>query len=259
MDEFEDLIEEAERHPTEGWDFSWLGDRLKTGELPWDYRLLADRFAGASPSLLDLGTGGGERLANLANRPLRTVATEAWSPNVEIAAMRLSPLGVAIVHVEGAPDNNRQEVGAERPFLPFSDEAFHVVCSRHESFVAMEVARVLESGGRFISQQMSDGDRGFHDLLGVTIEPSRPLTLAMMSAQLERAGLVVEESAEGSVEVQFADVGALAWYLRMVPWTRPTFALPKDRNRLACVHERINAEGPVAVDMPAFYVVAAKP
>lgn len=34
-----------------------------------------------------------------------TVATEAWPPNVPIAAARLRPLGIPVVQDEGAPDN----------------------------------------------------------------------------------------------------------------------------------------------------------
>ena len=52
-----------------------------------------------------MGTGGGERLSRLPCRPALTVATEAWAPNVAVAARRLAALGIPVVHDEGAPDN----------------------------------------------------------------------------------------------------------------------------------------------------------
>lgn len=137
--EFEALVSEAETRPLGGWDFSWLGSRLETGQLPWDYDSLVLRRARESPDLLDLGTGGGEWLARLPYRPPRTVATEAWEPNVAAAGARLGPLGVTVVSVEGAPDNAEQEAGEPRVRLPFPAASFHLVAARHESFVATEV------------------------------------------------------------------------------------------------------------------------
>jgi hypothetical protein len=55
--------------------------------------------------MLDMGTGGGEALAGLADRAPRTIATEAWPPNVPVAGRRLLPLGISVIQVEGAADN----------------------------------------------------------------------------------------------------------------------------------------------------------
>lgn len=69
---FEDLVAEAEGQPFEGWDFSYLKDRMVEAPLPWNY--LAEvraRLKGIS-TLLDLGTGGGEMFSELAPFPPRT-------------------------------------------------------------------------------------------------------------------------------------------------------------------------------------------
>jgi hypothetical protein len=70
-DSFNELLREADEHPVVGWDFSWLGDRLSSPPLPWDYEAMLLRHARRSPDLLDLGTGGGEFLASLEHRPPR--------------------------------------------------------------------------------------------------------------------------------------------------------------------------------------------
>jgi hypothetical protein len=88
------LLDEAERQPLVGWDFSWLGDRRRVRPVAWDFSTLVIERARASPDLLDMGTGGGEWLSQLPVRPLRTVAIEGWAPNVPIAARRLQKLGV---------------------------------------------------------------------------------------------------------------------------------------------------------------------
>jgi hypothetical protein len=69
-----------------------------------------------------MGTGGGEALSGLVPRPPRTVATEAWPPNVPVAARRLRPLDIPVVQDEGAAENFAQD--ASRGRLPFRDGAF---------------------------------------------------------------------------------------------------------------------------------------
>jgi hypothetical protein len=58
------LIDEAERQPFTGWDFSWIEGRIIADPLPWDYTAAVVNAARHSPDLLDLGTGGGEWLAD---------------------------------------------------------------------------------------------------------------------------------------------------------------------------------------------------
>lgn len=148
---FDDLMDEAERHPTQGWDFSWLGERMATKPLPWDFTHLVAERARSVHDMLDMGTGGGEWLADLPVHPPHTVATEAWAPNVPVARERLRPLGVDVVQVEGAPDNNLQASDEAGGDLPFEPESFDLITNRHESFLATEVARVLRSGGIFLT------------------------------------------------------------------------------------------------------------
>lgn len=120
------LLGEAEARPVTGWDFTWLGDRVRSSPLPWSFEEIVSSHARDSPDLLDLETGGGEWLAALAYRPPRTVATEAWPPNLDIAGARLRPLGITVVWDEGAgaPDNVDQLPHEKRGRLPFPAESF---------------------------------------------------------------------------------------------------------------------------------------
>jgi hypothetical protein len=72
----------------------------------------------------------------------------------------------------------------------------------------------------------------FHALLGVRA-PSRPaFDLDLLVGQAVRAGLTVEDAQVGRETTWFADVGALAWYLRMVPWAVPGFDVAAQRQAL---------------------------
>jgi SAM-dependent methyltransferase len=257
--DFLKLLDEAERHPTQGWDFTWLADRITTDDLPWDFANIVTGLARTSPDLLDLGTGGGEWLAQLASRPARTVATEAWSPNVIIARRRLEPLGVVVREVDDVADNNNQFADGVVTPLPFGDEEFHLVCSRHESFDARDVARVLARGGHFATQQVGDGlFREFRAFFDAPQSTLRALTLEMLCAQVGQWGMDVIDSGESMQTVCFHDVGALAWYLSMVPWTVPGFDVVAQRDALERIHRDIERGGPLRMPQTGMYLVARK-
>jgi SAM-dependent methyltransferase len=207
-----------------------------------------------------MGTGGGEWLAALPHRPPRTVATESWLPNLEVATARLRPLGVTVVFVEAAPDNVDQDPDEQRGRLPFAGCSFALVTNRHESFLASEVARVLAPGGTFLTQQ-TGGDYGdFFEALGL-LRPRILLphwTVRFAAQQLEAAGLTVVDGDEAVQETSFADVGAFAWYLKAIPWMVEGFSIARYRAQLERPHQRLEAGEPLTVRLPAFWVKAVK-
>lgn len=261
MADFEQLIQEARSHLIEGWDFAWLGDRVSTTPLPWSFEEIVTRHARESPDLLDLGTGGGEWLASLPYRPARTVATESWLPNVNVAGARLTPMGITVVRTDPAPDNVDQQPDEQQGSLPFPDASFSLISDRHESFLATEVARVLTPGGSFMTQQTGSDYGQFYDALGLARPDSggREWNLALATAQLEVAGLDVIASAQGEQVTAFSDVGALAWYLRAVPWVVSGFSIEAHRPNLERLDERIKTDGPVVIRQPSFWLKAVKP
>ena len=244
-------------HPVVGWDFSWLRGRLEESRLPWDYSEIVADLARRSPDLLDLGTGGGEWLASLEYRPARTVATEGWPPNLPAARDRLQPLGVAVVPDEGPDDNLTQsEPTAD---LPFPDASFHLICNRHEAFVARELARVLVPGGSFVTQQVGGWEQ-LPDLMGAS-KPSLPglgWQLATAVAQLEAVGFAILARDEAHIRTAFSDVGALVWYLRAVPWAVPDFTVERYQARLRELH-LLAAAGPIEFGEERFWLVARAP
>lgn len=257
MGKFGDLMEEAREQPFEGWDLSY-GGRIITEE-PWDFGDLVDALAAESPDLLDMGTGGGEWLS--ARRlPPRVVATEGWEPNVPVAKARLSPLGIEVIAVEGAPENVEQDEGAAGGELPFPDGFFHLVVNRHESYVAREVLRILTPAGRFATQQVASTVAwDFHRLLGETPPPiAIAWDLDFAVRQITEAGFAVEEQAQGAQLIRFADVGAFAWYLKNLPFIIPDFSIDRARAQLARLHDATGETG-IEVRQPIFRLTARRP
>ncbi|HEY7438508.1 MAG TPA: class I SAM-dependent methyltransferase [Acidimicrobiia bacterium] len=247
----DELVDHALEAPFRGWDFSALGDRIVLDPPPWRFEELVDGEAARARSMLDMGTGGGEWLSMREHARL-TVATESWSPNVPVAAARLRGLGVALVHDEGARDNAEQSLHEPRGRLAFRRGAFDLVVNRHESFVALEVRRVLRDSGVFITQQAGSGAGDFHELLGLDPPSDSDFHIELAAEQLERAGLRVEQSEVGPATTVFADIGALAWYLTNVPWAVSDFSVERHREALL----RLHGGGPIRVVSERFWLRA---
>jgi SAM-dependent methyltransferase len=224
--------------------------------LPWDFDEIVLARARSSADLLDLGTGGGEWLSSLPERPGRVIATESWEPNVAVAHERLARLGVEVVQVDPAPDNVDQD-GEATARLPFPAESFHLVVARHEAFVAGELARILAPSGLFVTEQAGAGnDDDFHRLLEQDVpRRSKAWTLTLATEQVEAAGLEVANSGQAAQTVSFADVGAFVWYLKAIPWAVPEFSTKHSRDRLAELHEQV----PLRVRQQRFWLEALKP
>jgi SAM-dependent methyltransferase len=256
MTTFDQLAAEALAAPFSGWDFSWLAARSSSEPAPWSYRREVARRAASAGAMLDMGTGGGERLAALGHRPPRTVATEGWPPNVPTAARRLRPLGVAVVQDEGAADNSAQDPARGR--LPFRDGAFDLITNRHEAFLAAEVSRVLAPGGTFVTQQIDyHAADDWYRLLGLPV-PGRPDSwLPLAERQLRAAGLSVQRTAAGEERELFHDVAGVIYYLRVVSWAVPEYRFDRFAGRLRELHETPGA-WPVLYRQRQFLLIATQ-
>jgi SAM-dependent methyltransferase len=249
LSDFDRLVAEAEAASFSGWDFSWLEGRWDESSPPWDYD---QRVLAALPgvqSLLDLGTGGGEHLASLAPLPPDTWATENYPRNMPIARARLEPLGVRVV--TAVPDNA----------LPFPDGRFDLVINCHESFDAAEVCRILKPGGRYITQQVGGRDNlRLNELLqdDVAFE-YYDHSLAEDVKQIAAAGLHIVEQMEAFPETHFADIGAVVYYLRAIPWQIEGFTVEAYHDKLLALHRQILRDGGLTLASHRTYVEAIKP
>ncbi|HVE91133.1 MAG TPA: SAM-dependent methyltransferase [Actinomycetota bacterium] len=256
---FERLLDEAEARPTSGWDFSWLGDRYVQASPSWSYDDRARQLIGGSRRFVDLGTGGGEALSRMGPFPAVSFATEAYAPNVGVAAGILRPLGVCVLAVDGAPDNDAQ-AGAPHEWLPFRDSSLDLVLARHESYWACDVRRVLQRGGTFLTQQVG-GTADCEVFRALEAEEVRlpDVSLSLLTAQLRESGLDVVVQRQEAVVSRLADVGAVAWYAKMLPWQFPGFSIAAKRAQLWDLHRRIGSQGPVPLRSRWALVEAVKP
>jgi SAM-dependent methyltransferase len=247
--EFDSLVSLGEHAPIVGWDFSWLEGRATEERPPWGYaRMVAARLAGVD-ALLDVQTGGGEMLASVGPLPPRAVATEGWMPNVRLAAERLRGRGAQVVAAADTPD------------LPFRDETFDLVISRHPTTTPWPgIARVLRGGGTFLSQQI--GSDNVEELAAAIRGPRPPGPTrgpARERAGAEANGLEVVDVREAALRCVFDDIAAVVYFLRLVVWIVPGFTVDRYRTELRTLHDRMVAEGPFVATSRRFLIEARKP
>jgi SAM-dependent methyltransferase len=251
--DFDEAIAEAEAAPIDGWDFSWLDGRATEERPAWGYsRMAAEHVAGGVNAVLDIQTGGGEVFGEILTRagrsPDRREATESWPPNVRKAATRLEPLGVT---VSEAPDGGD---------LPYADSTFDLVLSRHPTRWSWpEIARVLMPGGTHLAQHVGPGSN--HELaeffLGPT-EISDRRSPERAFAEATACGLDVRDLRQQPIRLEFLDVGAVVYFLRMVVWTVPGFDVARYRGRLVDLHRHITAHGSFVSHGQRFLIEAVR-
>jgi SAM-dependent methyltransferase len=254
---FAELIAEGSAVPTEGWDFSWLAGRATEERPPWGYaRMLGERMgalaAVAGAAALDLQTGGGEVLATVPAAPRILVATECWPPNIPVARRNLARLGARVVPMADELDD-----------LPFADQSFDLVTSRHPVGVRWdEVARVLKPGGTYFSQDVGHGSVGelTEFMMGPqpdSDEPNRDPKWSVLEAR--EAGLEIADLREFRGRMEFGDVAAVVHFLRKVVWIVPGFTVDQYSGRLRDLHDQIRGHGPFAATTVRFLIEARKP
>lgn len=253
---FAELVDDALAAPVDGWDFSWLQDRATEQRPSWGYQQQLARRLSRASAALDLQTGGGEVLAGVqqlsafTGYPPTMAATESWPPNAARATALLHPCGVVVVSV------------ADRPPLPFCDDAFDLVTSRHPNEVWWsEIARVLRGGGSYFAQQI--GPASMLELTEFFVGPT-PDKGAAYEPELQRrhataAGLQVIEARMERLRAEFYDIGAVIYFLRKVIWTVPGFTVEAFGDKLRELHERIEADGPFVSYATRVLIEARKP
>jgi SAM-dependent methyltransferase len=164
-----------------------------------------------------------------------------------------------VIQDEAARDNIDQNGANDGGRLPFRDGSLDLICNRHESFLALEVSRVLAPGGTFVTQQVDYHDNDdLAQILGIETPEEPDSWIGLAERQVTEAGLVIEEAARGGQRIGFDDIAAVVFYLNAVSWSIPGYSLGKYRARLRALYEDARA-WPVVTSGHRFLLVASKP
>jgi SAM-dependent methyltransferase len=238
-----------EEKPFIGWDFSYLDGRMIEDQAPWSYTMRAAELMRQATSMLDVGTGGGERLLSLREYwPSKVVVTEEYPPNFRLATDRLAPFGVTVLDVHLTDFDP----------MPFRDGEFDLVLNRHSGFNSNEVARLLAPEGTFLTQQIH-GLWAADLLAAFDAKPQWPdSALEKYIPRLKSAGLNVVDTKDWTGQLAFTDVGAIVYYLKAVPWLVPGFSVESHLNYLIKLQGRLETGGALAFTARKYLIEARK-
>lgn len=238
-----------------GWNFTALEGRLIADDPPWDFDTMCLDAIEDADEVLDMGTGGGERLISIVKRfrgrnaasvpDVAIHASEGWAPNVPVATSALEDYGIDVTEYDSESGDP----------MPWEDGQFDVVMNRHESYDIAEVARILAPGGLFLTQQVDSTEaEEFRRWFGGT--PENPeVQLERCVDEVEAQGLTVEAARRWMGTMRFTDVEAVIEYLAYVPWDVPGFVVGDHIGAL----ERLAAERrPIEVTQKRFLIAAVK-
>jgi len=241
---------QEEQRPFVGWDFSYIRGLIVSEHPPWSYAERAAAHMEQSSSVLDMGTGGGERFLGLRTHwPANVTVTEEYPPNLTLVQQRLGPLAVRVVDVR---------LTYVDP-MPFEPGEFELVLNRHSAFNPAEVGRVLTQGGTFLTQQVpASFAEGLMTEFGAAPQwpESNPHNYVRW---LEAAGLRIVDRREWTGELHVHDIGALVYYLKAVPWIVPGFSVDSHASTLLRLHSRLESSGSLMFKAGSYLIEARKP
>jgi SAM-dependent methyltransferase len=177
----------------QGWDFS--GMNALRQPVPWDYREVVLRYLRPTDTVLDVGTGAGERLRDLAPSFAQGLGIDS------------DPEMVRLARESGTAGNLRFLICSEQ--LESVPETFDVIIDRHAPFDLGAVAAHLRPGGYFITQQVGELNMAcVTAALGQSpaAPPIRPQTIAA-------SGLRLLAFLEYDVEYVVRDIESLVFWL----------------------------------------------
>ena len=232
--------------PFQGWDFSYLKERVVEEVPPWDYLALAKAAVGRASDILDVATGGGEIFSSLAPFPAPATAVEGHEPNLPVARRRLEPLGVQVFQ------------GNTRSGMPFGDGAFDLVLNRHGGFKAAEMHRILKPRGVFLTQQVGgDNLADLASAFGATL-PYPDNVLKRVRDDLVELGCEISRAEEWRGDLTFLDVGAVVYFLKTVPWVVQGFDLDRHFGALQALQAELQRGRSLRFTFTRFLIEAVK-
>lgn len=188
--------------------------RVRSARQPvrWDYLQVVRDLLKPSSEVLDVGTGRGEKLLELAPQFADGTGIDI-DPIAIASAISATPRSLAHrVRFQVMPGE----------MLDFDDGSFDAVLNRHAPVDVDEVVRVLKPGGLFISQQVGERNlqnicEAFECTAGGAYESDPEQLVPRLAERFVRRKCFVLVEEQYDVEFRFLDVESLVYLLNAVP------------------------------------------
>ena len=231
-----------------GWDFSQVrvveeGPRI-------DYSKVVEFHLRRNKTLLDIGTGGGERLEAFAPKVREAIGTDIDRKMIKTAA---EDLGKSSLH-------NVNLILCDSERIPIAGSHIDIVIDRYAPFNAKEVSRILKPGGTFITQQVSEGDKGnFKEIFqrGQSYGEKSGTLKKRYLMELREAGIrIIEERTVNTTEY-YESMDDVIFLLANTPII-PDFDFKKEQDKLEKIEEKFKNNKGIRTNSERFLIVGSK-
>lgn len=248
---YDDLLRIADSvGEREGWDFSRV--RFSRDPIPWDYETITPRFLRLDDIVLDIGTGGGERLLQLADHLGEAIGIDHDPIMIETAKQNLTEADQADI----ADKVTFEVMNAEA--LSFADETFDTVLSRQAPVDTSEVLRVLRPGGLFITQQIGPWNtQNILQTFGYQPEHDASIT-EHYTQKFRKAGCKVLARGAYDVAYYFEDVESLIFWMKAVP-VPPDFDITRHAPQVQKIIDQFRTPHGIKTNEHRELLIAQKP
>jgi len=238
------------RKPAElkGWDFSQV--RVVEEGPGIDYSKVVESHLERNKTLLDVGTGGGERL-------------KAFAPKVREAIgidIDRKMIKTAIENLRRSRSQNINLILCDSEKMPITGAHIDIVIDRHAPFEAREVSRVLKLGGTFVTQQVSEGDkRNFKKVFkrGQSYGEKRDTLKKRYLRELRESGIhVVKEQTVNTTEY-YESMDDVIFLIVNTPII-PNFDFEKELDKLEEIEDKFKTQKGIKTNSERFLIVGTK-
>ena len=236
-----------------GWDFGKIDKRKKVIGKKWVFLEVVKGYVTDGTFLLDIGTGGGEKLLEVAKIAGKAYGIDNQQSMIDAANKNLAEMKMRNVEFKLADAKN----------LPFPQGYFDVVMCRHAPFYAQQVYRVMKSKGTFLTQQVhSEKDainikRVFGRGQGFGRErEANPIRRYIR--ELKAAGFEILRRDTYNATEYYADMADLIFLLRNTPMI-PDFDIDKDRKCLEEIESKYARDDSIKTNSARYLIVCKKP
>ena len=194
----------------EGWDFSKINYTRES--VPWKYCEVVQNYLKPISYVLDIGTGGGERLIEFASFFKKGVGIDFDTDMIEKAKENMP------VYLEDKI--SFLVMSAEK--LKFPENTFDIVLNRHAPLYPKEIIEVLKPAGFFITEQVgSKNTENICNIFGCgvggeyEIDPQHNIDNIINF--FKNNGCKIIDYNKYNVKYWFSDIESLIFWLKGIP------------------------------------------
>lgn len=191
--ELDGIIKQTKKR--KGWDFSFMN--TQKAPVPWEYLDVVSKYLKPKDTVLDIGTGGGEKFLKLAKLFKHGIGIDVDPEMIKTAKENAKGISNVMFRVESEKLENTGEI-------------FDVILCRHAPYNLKVIWEHLKLGGYYITQQV--GEKNMLNIKNVLKQNNEELVLT--KKQFEKQGFEDLEFRQYDVEYIVKDVESLVFWLQ---------------------------------------------